>query len=98
MAELREARPMWHFVSECDHLSNEDINGFVFKEMKDWTDEQTDAHYHKFITELIAMASAKYFIGVSTTNVTYWVYFMRHLEAYDDTFELVDRPSNFKPW
>jgi len=97
MAELREARPMWHFVSECDNLSDE-VNGFVFKEMKDWTEEQTDTHFHKFITELIALASAKYFIGVSTTNVTYWVYFMRHLEAYDDTFELVDRPSDFKPW
>ena len=79
LKELREARPMWHFVSECDNLSNE-ANGFVFKDMKEWTEEQTDAHFHKFIAELIALASAKYFIGVSTTNVTYWVYFMRSLE------------------
>lgn len=96
MQEFREARPNWNFVSECDKLTEAD--GFVFKDMTEWTEEQTDHHFTKFIAEMIAMASAKYWIGVSTTNVSYWIYFMRSLRAHDDTFEFVDKESDMKPW
>lgn len=90
LEEFREARPDWTFVSECDNASEE--NGFVYKEMKFWSDEQTDAHFNKFIAEMIGMASAKYWIGVATTNVSYWIYFMRPLTATDDTFIWADPP------
>lgn len=88
MKELRELRPEWKFVGECDNAS--EASGFVIAEMKKWTLAETDSHYEKFITEMIAMASAKYFIGVSTTNVSLWVYFMRHFDAADDTWWFVD--------
>jgi len=65
--------------------------------MMHWTEEQTDAHFSKFITEMIAMASAKYWIGVSTTNVSFWVYFMRSLKAQDDTFVFVDKRPGVLP-
>ena len=97
MNEFREARPKWTFVSECDNASEE--NGFVYKDMKFWNEEQTDAHFHKFITEMIAMASAKYWIGVPSTNVSYWIYFMRSLNAPDDTFVWAEEPVNpGLPW
>lgn len=88
MQEFQEARPNWNFVGECNSVTEE--LGFVFKEMWFWDIEQTDSHFEKFITEMIAMASAKYFIGVSTTNVSYWIYFMRHVNAHDDSFVFVD--------
>jgi len=90
MQEFRDARPEWTFVSECDNAS--EANGFVYKEMKLWSEEQTDAHFNKFIAEMIGMASARYWIGVATTNVSYWVYFMRSLEATDDSFIWADPP------
>ena len=93
MRELRDLRPDWNFVGECDHATEQ--NGFVIADMKNWTEEQTDAHYAKFITEMIAMASAKYWIGVSTTNVSFWIYFMRHLNARDDTYKFVDTDELF---
>ena len=88
MEELRAYRPQWKFFGECDNATED--NGFVLAHMKTWSLEQTDNHYHKFITEMIAMASAKYWIGVSTTNVSFWMYFMRHYKAHDDTFVFVD--------
>lgn len=88
MQELRDLRPDWDIVGECDNATED--NGFVITDMKTWTEEQTDRHYEKFITEMIAMASAKYWIGVSTTNVSFWIYFMRHADAHDDTFVFVD--------
>lgn len=88
MKELRALRPRWVFVSECDNASED--NGFVLSEMKHWTLEQTDAHYEKFVTEMIALASGKYFIGVSNTNVSIWVYYMRHMDATDDSWFFVD--------
>ena len=88
MEELCAYRPQWKFVGECDNATGD--NGFVLAHMKTWSLEQTDNHYHKFITEMIAMASAKYWIGVSTTNVSFWMYFMRHYKAHDDTFVFVD--------
>lgn len=88
MKELRDLRPGWRFVGECDNATED--NGFVIADMKTWSLEQTDRHYEKFITEMIAMASAKYWIGVSTTNVSFWIYYMRHYDAGDDTFIFVD--------
>jgi hypothetical protein len=88
MQDLRALRPQWHFVGECDEATED--NGFVIADMKKWSLDQTDKHYQKFITEMIAMASAKYWIGVSTTNVSYWIYFMRHYQSHDDTFVFVD--------
>lgn len=88
MQELRELRPGWRFVGECDNASED--NGFVIADMLTWSLEQTDRHYEKFITEMIAMASAKYWIGVSTTNVSFWIYYMRHYKAEDDSFVFVD--------
>merc|ERR1711957_842166 len=88
MNDLRMLRPQWLFVGECDDQSED--NGFTISDVRDWSLEQTDNHFHKFITEMIAMASAKYFIGVSTTNVSFWIYFMRHMDATDDTFKFVD--------
>lgn len=96
MSEFHEARPNWNFVSECDDIS--EANGFVFKEARHWTEEQTDAHYNKFIAEMIGMASAKYWIGVASTNVSYWVYFMRSLHAHDDSYIFVDKPFGVLPW
>lgn len=87
MSEIREMKPTWKFVGACDDASED---GFVLKSVSQWTIQQTDRHFTKFITEMIAMASAKYFIGVSTTNVAFWVYFMRHMSADDDTWEFVD--------
>ena len=86
MKELRNLRG-WNFVSECDKV---DSHGFIISEMKHWTLKETDDHYHKFITELIAMATADYWIGVSTTNVAYFVYFMRHYDMGDDSWVFVD--------
>ncbi len=88
MSEIRGLRPKWKFVGTCDDASEE--NGFVLTSMLNWTEQQTDRHYTKFITEMIALASAKYFIGVSTTNVAFWVYFMRHMSAKDETWVFVD--------
>ena len=88
MQELRDLRPEWVFVGECDNAT--ESNGFVIAETKKWTLEQTDNHYEKFVTEMIALASAKYFIGISNTNVALWVYFMRDFSASDDTWAFVD--------
>ncbi len=88
MQEMRDLRPEWTFVGECDNATED--NGFVIAETKHWSLEQTDKHYEKFITEMIALASAKYFIGVSNTNVALFVYFMRHFDATDDTWVFID--------
>ena len=92
MQEFREMKPEWNFVSECDKM---DSHGFVISEMKHWTLQETDDHYNKFLTELIAMASATYFIGVKTTNVSLFVYFMRHYDQGDDSWKFVDAPNEF---
>jgi hypothetical protein len=39
---------------------------------------------------MIALASTKYFIGISNTNVALWVYFMRHFDEDDDSWAFVD--------
>ena len=75
MRDFRNHRPQWTFVSECDRVQHED--GFALADMTAWTKEQTDAHFQKFFIELYALAIAKVYIGVATTNVAYWAFFMR---------------------
>mmetsp|Transcript_18493 Transcript_18493/g.26585 ORF Transcript_18493/g.26585 Transcript_18493/m.26585 type:complete len:184 (-) Transcript_18493:254-805(-) len=74
MSKLREIRPGWRFVSECDE---HDASGFDLRRVRAWNEDETDEHFYKFFTELYAMASAKYFIGVAYTNVSWWAFFMR---------------------
>jgi hypothetical protein len=76
MKELRELRPDWTFVSECDR-SDEHAAGFVLADMRKWTLEQTDEHFHKFFVELLGLAGAKFYIGVAYTNVAWWAAYMR---------------------
>ena len=66
--EIRQLRPTWKFVGECD---TSEENGFILTDTLQWSQEETDRHYEKSLTQMIAMASAKYFIGVSTANVSY---------------------------
>ena len=89
MNDFRSLRPNWKFISECDKAQDAS-SGFVIDEMKYWTLKQTDQHYQKFIAELIAMASAKFWIGVSTTNVSLFVYWMRQYDQRDDSWVFVD--------
>ena len=72
-----------------------DSHGFFISEMKHWSLQETDDHYNKFLTELIAMASATYFIGVKTTNVSLFVYFMRHYDQGDDSWKFIDAQNEF---
>mmetsp|Transcript_44175 Transcript_44175/g.65496 ORF Transcript_44175/g.65496 Transcript_44175/m.65496 type:complete len:397 (-) Transcript_44175:86-1276(-) len=88
LPELRALRPQWTFVSQCDLHSEQ---GFALKDMKDWSLEMTDEHFHKFFVELFAMASAKVFIGIWYTNVTWWAFFMRSADR--TTFKLLDTPG-----
>jgi hypothetical protein len=85
---LRTGRPDWHFVSECD---NTDQKGFDLNDMKDWGPAEYDEHYGKFFSELYAMAASKYWIGVTYTNVSWFVYFMRGGKM--ENFELLDAPA-----
>eukprot|EP00543_Licmophora_paradoxa_P013530 CAMPEP_0202466536 /NCGR_PEP_ID=MMETSP1360-20130828/69095_1 /ASSEMBLY_ACC=CAM_ASM_000848 /TAXON_ID=515479 /ORGANISM="Licmophora paradoxa, Strain CCMP2313" /LENGTH=153 /DNA_ID=CAMNT_0049090707 /DNA_START=135 /DNA_END=593 /DNA_ORIENTATION=+ len=73
MPEFQKLRPTWTFVSQCD---NNDDTGFALYDVMDWTIEQTDAHFEKFMIELYGLAMGRVFIGVSYTNVAWWVYFM----------------------
>uniref|UniRef100_A0A7S4JJJ0 Uncharacterized protein n=1 Tax=Odontella aurita TaxID=265563 RepID=A0A7S4JJJ0_9STRA len=91
--ELRALRPSWKFVSECDRAGDGSAAGFVLDDMTKWTLETTDAHYEKFFAELIGMAEAKHWIGVSFTNVAFWVYYMRHYTKTDDTVVFLDSPG-----
>eukprot|EP00548_Thalassiothrix_antarctica_P003450 CAMPEP_0194139148 /NCGR_PEP_ID=MMETSP0152-20130528/8878_1 /TAXON_ID=1049557 /ORGANISM="Thalassiothrix antarctica, Strain L6-D1" /LENGTH=401 /DNA_ID=CAMNT_0038836911 /DNA_START=163 /DNA_END=1368 /DNA_ORIENTATION=- len=75
MDEFRTMRPEWNFVSECENSDGH--NGFILSDMKTWTLEQTDEHYRKFFVELIGLAGAKFFIGVTYTNVAWWAAYMR---------------------
>lgn len=75
LKEFRALRPEWIFESECDRSDGH--NGFILSEMKHWTLEQTDEHYRKFFVELIGLAGARFYIGVSYTNVAWWAAYMR---------------------
>ena len=90
MKEFRTLRPTWRWFSECDNIQNRD-HGFALVDMKDWTKEQTDAHFHKFFVELYAMAISKYFVGVIYTNVTWWAFFMR--QDAKDRFKIIQTPG-----
>jgi len=93
LGELRSLRPAWTFVSECDVTTKDssDLHGFTLRDMKDWTIEQTDAHYEKFFVELLGLVSAKYVIGTAYTNVSWWVFFMRQPDR--STFQMLDPPN-----
>jgi Alpha-(1,6)-fucosyltransferase N- and catalytic domains len=88
LSELRSKRPAWKFVSECDTIQS---SGFVLSEMQNWTPKDYDAHYGKFFTELFAMYKAKFWIGIASTNVTWFVYFMRGAKL--ENFWLLDKPK-----
>mmetsp|Transcript_10411 Transcript_10411/g.11904 ORF Transcript_10411/g.11904 Transcript_10411/m.11904 type:complete len:468 (-) Transcript_10411:423-1826(-) len=75
MTEFRELRPKWTFVSECDR--NENHNGFILTDMRQWTLEQTDEHFQKFFVELFGLVGSWFLIGVSYTNVAWWAFYMR---------------------
>ncbi|KAI2507399.1 hypothetical protein MHU86_7012 [Fragilaria crotonensis] len=72
MKEFRDLRPSWRFVSECDREQQAvGHGGFALADMAKWSQKDTDAHYSKFFIELYAMATAKFFIGVWYTNVSW---------------------------
>jgi hypothetical protein len=85
LSTLRESRPTWRFISECDKHHQE---GFDLRDMAKWTNQDYDEHFGKFFVELFAMAHAKYFIGIGYTNVSWFVYFMRGGKM--ENFELLD--------
>jgi hypothetical protein len=93
MDEFRSLRPTWRFVSECDKQAQSAAGhaGFALADMKAWSQSDTDAHYAKFFVELYAMATAKYFIGVWYTNVSWWAQFMRDPDR--TTFLMLDTPG-----
>jgi len=93
MVEFRTLRPTWRFVSECDKQTQDAAGhaGFALADMKAWSQTDTDAHYAKFFVELYAMATAKYFIGVWYTNVSWWAQFMRDPDR--TTFLMLDTPG-----
>lgn len=88
MKELRFLRPSWQFTSECDR--NDSANGFVIRDMRKWSIEQTDEHFRKFFVELIGLAGAKFYIGVGYTNVAWWTAYMR---PYRWSHQYLDMPS-----
>jgi hypothetical protein len=88
MKEFREMRPSWTFLSECDTAVLKADHGFALDDVKDWDSDETDRHYNKFFVELLGMATAKYFIGVWYTNVSWWAFFMRRNDL--GSFQLLD--------
>ena len=85
---LRSSRPTWRFLSECDNSHQE---GFDLRDMAKWGETEYDEHYGKFFSELFAMAASKYWIGVTYTNVSWFVFFMRGGKM--ENFELLDAPA-----
>eukprot|EP00546_Thalassionema_frauenfeldii_P020421 CAMPEP_0178900816 /NCGR_PEP_ID=MMETSP0786-20121207/3677_1 /TAXON_ID=186022 /ORGANISM="Thalassionema frauenfeldii, Strain CCMP 1798" /LENGTH=414 /DNA_ID=CAMNT_0020571849 /DNA_START=89 /DNA_END=1330 /DNA_ORIENTATION=+ len=88
MPTLREARPTWSFVSQCDSL-REMQHGYDIQDIPKFNDEQREEHFKKFFIELYAMAFAKVFVGVSYTNVSWFAYMMRP-NIDRSTFVLLD--------
>ncbi len=88
MGEFRSLRPNWTFVSPCDRVQHAGDHGFVLAAMKDWSEQEMDRHYEKFMTELFGLAIAKHVIGVTYTNVSWWVFFMRGADV--GSMEFVD--------
>ena len=98
MGELRTLQPTWNFVSQCDLVQNSADHGFVIAEMKDWSEYDTDKHYEKFMAELFGLAIAKYVVGVTYTNVAWWVLFMRRGNLNDIEFLDEHKASFLKMW
>lgn len=69
LQRLRNARPEWHIVSECDRVEQ---HGYILQDQTKWSQEYLEKHYEKFFVELFAMAGSKVWIGVTYTNVS-WV-------------------------
>jgi len=86
LQKLREMKPEWRIVSECDRVEQ---HGYVLADQLKWTQAQLDEHYEKFFVELFAMAGAKIWIGVTYTNVSWWVYFMRE-KTEEKTFYVLE--------
>jgi hypothetical protein len=90
MQEFRDLRPTWNFVSQCDLEQHAADSGFSYADMVNWTPDDMDRHYSKFMAELLGLSSAKFVIGVSYTNVAWWILFMRRgimheIQFLDDT-------------
>ena len=77
MREFQTLQPTWNFVGECDLVKNSADHGFALTNMKEWSEEHTDQHYEKFMAELFGLAIAKHVVGVTYTNVSWWVLFMQ---------------------
>eukprot|EP00547_Thalassionema_nitzschioides_P005834 CAMPEP_0194210806 /NCGR_PEP_ID=MMETSP0156-20130528/9117_1 /TAXON_ID=33649 /ORGANISM="Thalassionema nitzschioides, Strain L26-B" /LENGTH=547 /DNA_ID=CAMNT_0038938209 /DNA_START=36 /DNA_END=1679 /DNA_ORIENTATION=+ len=93
LSEFRKMRPTWKFTSECDIEENSKAagkNGFALADVKDWGEDAEDAHFTKFFTEIYSMTMARVFIGVSYTNISWWVYFLR---LFRHSFILLDKPE-----
>ena len=88
MSEFRALQPTWNFVGQCDLAQNSADNGFALTDIKDWSEQDTDQHYEKFMTELFGLAIAKHVVGVTYTNVSWWVLFMRRANL--DGMEFID--------
>jgi hypothetical protein len=86
VGELRALKPDWTFVSQCDVIGNAADHGFALTDMKAWSELDMDRHYEKFFAELLGLSIAKYFIGVTYTNVSWWVLFMRRARAAEMEF------------
>jgi len=88
---FREMRPEWNFVSECDvQKISAGRGGFNLTEVADWSADAEKAHYVKFFTEIYALTLSKVFIGVSYTNLAWWIFFMR---PFRHSFILLDKPE-----
>jgi hypothetical protein len=89
MASFREMRPSWRFVSECDaEQKSQHVAGFALDDVKNWGNDAQNSHFKKFFVEMYAMATSKVLIGVSYTNVSWWVYFLR---PFRHSFILLDK-------
>jgi len=93
MTEFRKMRPDWNFTSECDLEQNAAAaakDGFSLSDVKDWGEAAEDAHFTKFFKEIYAMTMSRVFIGVSYTNISWWIYFLR---SFRHSFIMLDKPA-----
>mmetsp|Transcript_924 Transcript_924/g.1320 ORF Transcript_924/g.1320 Transcript_924/m.1320 type:complete len:480 (-) Transcript_924:281-1720(-) len=90
MKEFRSLEPTWNFISECDEQRHSVDSGFALSDAKNWGKEKQAAHFDKFFVEVYALTTAKVFIGVAYTNVSWWVFFLR---PFRHSFILLDKPE-----
>mmetsp|Transcript_29765 Transcript_29765/g.45117 ORF Transcript_29765/g.45117 Transcript_29765/m.45117 type:complete len:385 (+) Transcript_29765:144-1298(+) len=91
LTTLRQMKPEWTFVSECDVnpvRRQRNLEGGGEEVEEAWSESEERAHYIQLFTEMYAMAFSKVYIGVSTTNISWWVYFLR---PFRHSFVLLDR-------